>query len=345
MTYGPMGWGGPPPAPQPGVIPLRPLAAGDVVRGVFGTLGRSWRAVYGVTLAVTGGMLLLTAAAVGLPLLGFRDTLRTLDDRGSLPGEEAAALIVTGALVVLLLVCVGLYALSVLTACYAVAVSHAALGRPLTFRELWRQGRPRAWSVLGVQALTTLLFAVPVLLTYAALLAFFLTAVDREPGAGTMFALLGGMLLFFAMTVAAVFFAVRLIFAASSATLERSRPVAALRRSWLLTRGSWWRIVGISLLVSLIVSAVNQVVQMCVGVLAGVGIVLSAAPSDGEPSVAGLVAVLAVATVLAVAGYSLTAPLSYFATTLLYLDERIRRESLDLALAEAAGLPPHRPAG
>lgn len=345
MTYGPMGWGGPPPAPQPGVIPLRPLAVSDVVRGVFGTFGHSWRAVYGLTLAVTGGMLLLTVAAVGLPLLGFWDTLRTLDDRGSLPGDDVAALVVTGALVLLLLVCVGLYALSVLTACYAVAVSHAALGRPLTLRELWRQGRPRAWSVLGVQALTGLLFAVPILLVYGVMLAVLLTAVDGRAGAGTVFAVLGSVLLVLAMVVTAVFFAVRLTFAASSATLERNRPVAALRRSWLLTRGSWWRIAGISMLVSLIISAVNQVVQMAVGVVVGVGMALSSAPGSGEPSIAGLVAVFAVAAVLALAGYSVTAPLSYFATTLLYLDERIRRESLDLALAEAAGLPPHRPAG
>jgi hypothetical protein len=344
MTYGPVGWGGPPPAPQPGVIPLRPLAVGDVLRGMFGTFGHCWRAVYGVTLAVTGGMLLVTAAAVGLPLLGFWDTLRTLDARGSLPGDDVAALVVTGALVLLVLLCVGLYGFSVLTACYAVAVSHAALGSPVTFRGLWRQGRPRAWSVLGVQALTGLLFAVPLLLVYRAVFAVLLTAVDGRAGAGTVFAVVGAVLVFLALLVAGVFVSVRLTFAASAATLEQNRPVAALRRSWLLTRGSWWRIAGISLLVSLILSAVNQLLQTLVGVVVGAGMALSAVPG-GDPSVAALVGTVSVAAVLTVAGYSLTMPLSYFATTLLYVDERIRRESLDLALAEAAGLPPHRPAG
>lgn len=36
----PWGWGWPPPAPKPGVIPLRPLQAGDIFGGVFATMRR-----------------------------------------------------------------------------------------------------------------------------------------------------------------------------------------------------------------------------------------------------------------------------------------------------------------
>src|SRR5262249_56585201 len=44
--------------------------------------------------------------------------------------------------------------------------------------------------------------------------------------------------------------------------LEGSGPVDALRRSWPLVRGSWWRIFGITLLAGIVVAFIGGILQL-----------------------------------------------------------------------------------
>ena len=51
-TAGDSGWGGPPPAAKPGVIPLRPLGVGEILDGAVSTMRTYWRTVLGISLTV-----------------------------------------------------------------------------------------------------------------------------------------------------------------------------------------------------------------------------------------------------------------------------------------------------
>lgn len=115
-------------------------------------------------------------------------------------------------------------------------------------------------------------------------------------------------------------------FAASALVVERCSVATALRRSWSLVTGQFWRVLGILVLMSVVVSAALSLVAAPVSIgTIGVG-----------PVGAGDV------TLLATSGWvtgALGMPVTALTTGLLYIDARIRRERYDLTLARAAGDP------
>lgn len=112
---------------------------------------------------------------------------------------------------------------------------------------------------------------------------------------------------------------------------ERRQGLEALRRGWLLVRGSIWRILALLALYFLFSMIFGGILG---GLLAGAGIALMAW-SDSELV---LLVAQALATILIT---PLFAPFQFGAAGLLYFDLRIRHEGLDLSLAaaEAAGEP------
>ena len=53
MPQGGSGWGRPPMAAKPGVIPLRPLGVGEILDGAVSTMRTHWRTVLGISLTVS----------------------------------------------------------------------------------------------------------------------------------------------------------------------------------------------------------------------------------------------------------------------------------------------------
>jgi hypothetical protein len=129
-----------------------------------------------------------------------------------------------------------------------------------------------------------------------------------------------------------VWFGVMLSLAAPAVVLERQGPLRSLRRSWQLVRRSFWRVFGILLLAGLIVVLANSILELpfiAAGVLAGFGDALSGhAPG---------LAVTLVAAVGSIVAGTVTRPISAGVVVLLYMDMRMRKEGLDLALQTAAG--------
>ena len=119
--------------------------------------------------------------------------------------------------------------------------------------------------------------------------------------------------------------------------LEHAGVGGSLNRSTTLVKGTWWRIFGILVLVVIIVGVLGLILQ---GVF---GLVSLLAP-------AGLLR-QAIGGLLSAAVQAVLLPFSAIATTLLYLDQRVRKESLDLQLmAGQAGQvapppPPTAPPG
>src|SRR5437588_3485691 len=119
---------------------------------------------------------------------------------------------------------------------------------------------------------------------------------------------------------------VRLIISVPALLVEKIGPVRAIRRSWELVRGSWWRSFGV-LVVTLILELVLYLVflalfQALAAIIPGVGDDLRSALS-------------AIGTTLVSA---LIGPLAAIVVTLLYFDLRVRTEGYDLdQLAQQTG--------
>jgi hypothetical protein len=180
----------------------------------------------------------------------------------------------------------------------SVVVSEATLGGRIGPTEAVRRVAPRLAGLFGLTAVVVLAVALGLL----------------------------------ALLVGAVVVWVYLSLATPAYVLEGGGVRQALRRSVVIVRGSWWRTFGILLLamvVALMLSAVFAVLT---------GIVLASAPGlfgdflAGNLTTSGHI-VQGVGNLLAT---TVSAPIMSGAIVLLYVDLRIRREGLDVTLAEAA---------
>ncbi|PNV34296.1 hypothetical protein C1708_19815 [Streptomyces sp. DH-12] len=321
------GWGGPPPAAKPGVIPLRPLGVGELLDGAVSTMRTYWRTVLGISLTLA-----VLTEIVAVLLQGFvlddADT-EVLDDPSATFGE------LTDVMGDLLLSSAVLYGITLIgtvaaTALLTTVTSRAVLGRPVTTAEAWRDARPRILKLFG---LIILLGLIAVGAVAVGALPGILVSVSAGAEVGVGLTVLGLL----AAAVFAVWLMVRLSLASPALMLEKQGIVMAMRRSARLVRGSWWRVFGIQLLAAIIAYVVAAIIVIPFTFLA-------AAFSGGA---AGLLdtaggdigwTFLIISGIGSVIGSMITFPITAGVTVLLYIDQRIRREALDLELARAAGV-------
>ncbi|MEU1476059.1 hypothetical protein [Streptomyces sp. NPDC005760] len=322
------GWGGPPPAAKPGVIPLRPLGVGEILDGAVSTMRTYWRTVLGISLTVAVVTEVLVILLQGLVLNDSAGT-EALNDPSASVDELTRALGETmlGSTVVFLISLIGTVAA---TALLTTVTSRAVLGRPVTTGEAWRDARPQVPRLFGLIFLL-LLITFGVLAVGA--LPGILVAVAGSNGGGIALAVLGVL----GAGVVAVWLMIRFSLASPALMLEKQTIVKSMSRSTKLVRGSWWRVLGIQLLAGIIANIVAAIVVIPFTFLA--------AALSGE-GVGGFVngtgdlgwTFLIISGIGSVIGSMITFPITAGVTVLLYIDQRIRREALDLELARAAGV-------
>ncbi|GJF29356.1 hypothetical protein KNE206_20560 [Kitasatospora sp. NE20-6] len=334
-------WAYVPQVPKPGVVPLAPLTVGNVVSGVFTALQRYTAALFvplaWVALGSTAALSVYAAVAVSL----LRDVGDDLDAGGGLTGEHQALLTGTAIGGALLLVVALTAAHVVATATSTAVLRHAVVGRKASTRQIWAESRP----VIGRIVLSVLLVSVIVagIMLVSALPALLLGIATG----GTPLTVLA-MLLMVPGWLFATYVQVRLVLEVPVIVLEDMSATAALRRAWRLNEGAWWRSLGIPYLVNLIGSAVAQF-ALVPFVVVGVIVLLSSSHTpdaygaESVPSVAGIAGFAVCTAVGSLVTVMVTAPLTPLTNGLLYIDRRIRRESLDVTLAAAAGIAPWPP--
>ncbi|WP_231905058.1 MULTISPECIES: glycerophosphoryl diester phosphodiesterase membrane domain-containing protein [Streptomycetaceae] len=306
-------------APKPGVIPLRPLSVSDLLEGAVAAVRAHWRTALGVSLsvsvvvqaistAVNGAFFAHTANPYSLTTAGrYVDPGEALRSLRRLTAQAAVTSIV------------GMLGQVLAIALLTMVVSRSVLGRPVTFAETWRDARPQLGRLLG---LLLVVVVVPALGLGIGIVPGAIVADTGSVGAGIALVMLGGAI----ASAVVCWLAVSLSLSAPTLMLEKQGVRAALTRSFRLVRGSWWRIFGIGLLSGLLVFLLTALLQVPFTTIA-----LSAGPVGSWPN-------LVVTAVGAVIGTTLALPFTAGMTTLLYIDQRIRREGLDIELARAAGI-------
>ncbi|GAQ58657.1 glycerophosphoryl diester phosphodiesterase membrane domain-containing protein [Streptomyces acidiscabies] len=322
------GWGGPPPAAKPGIIPLRPLGVGEILDGAVSTMRTYWRTVLGISLAVAvvveiitvlvQGLLLDDAStdAIGDPNASFDEVSRALGD-----SMTASAVVYA----------VSLIGTVIATALLTTVVSRAILGRAVSPGEAWRDALPRLPRLFALILLMMVL--VVGTMVVGALPGILLAAAGGATAAGVALALVG----VFAGLAVAIWLGVRFSLAPPALMLEKQGIKKALGRSVKLVRGSWWRVFGIQLLGTIISNILAMIVVVP---FALVGAAFGGDGLNGftDPAVTYGWTYLIISGIGAVIGYMITFPITAGVSVLLYVDQRIRREALDLELARAAGL-------
>lgn len=196
-------------------------------------------------------------------------------------------------------------------------------GQPVSLLGAYGLGGRRILSMIAATVLLGLASLVAVGLPVGLLVLSLALAENSDPGPLLMLVPIVVMLVFLA-GIGMIFVTVRLILSSQAIVIEGLAPVAAFKRSWVLTRDSFWRIAGLSFLLGLIVSIVSMVIA---GTVQGsTMIVLLSDPSD--PSIVGLVQ--AVNTLSQYLVNILIFPIYGIFSTLLYYDLLVRREGSDL---------------
>ncbi len=176
------------------------------------------------------------------------------------------------------------------------AVTDVALGRPATIGSVLRETLARYLPLLGLVGLGILIFIGWII---AEIIGFVLLVL---PG--------------LAVFCAAIYLAVRWTLTVAAMMAEDIGPIRGLGRSWNLVSGSWWRTLGILLIVGILQTIISYGLFILFGVIAALF-------STGDFQ----------AAVVQVGGTLLTAlvsPITTIAITLLYFDLRVRKEGLDL---------------
>ncbi|MCX3060452.1 DUF7544 domain-containing protein [Streptomyces beihaiensis] len=325
------GWQGRPVAAKPGVIPLRPVGVGEILDGAVSTMRTYWRTVLGISLTVAAVTRLLTVLLQGF-VLNEATSSTALDNPDATPREVLDALggILIGSGVVAVVTLLGTI---VATALLTTVTSNAVLGRSVTIGSAWRDARPQVLKLLGLTLLLPLIASVIILVS---VLPGILVGVFGSADGGAALGVIGGL----CGVVVAIWLMVRFSLASPALMLEKQTVRKAMGRSSKLVRGSWWRVFGIQLLAGLITAIVSEIILIPFTAIAGavsgngIGGFLS---GDGHLGWAFLI----ITAVGAVIGSTITFPITAGVTVLLYIDQRIRREALDLELVRAAGLPSH----
>ncbi|NGY60706.1 hypothetical protein G7043_17390 [Lentzea sp. NEAU-D13] len=294
----------PPPGAQPtikpGVIPLRPLAVGEIVDGAITTMRRYPKLIIGAA-AVVAAITQILGLLVQLPFLSDLSSV-VAQDPNTLTQEQLVEQLtntltgfIGGTLISVVLVVIGTVFLS---GFITVIVGHAVLGKPVTFAQAWEEFKPRLLPLLGATLLSTLVIMVGLLLCIV-------------PGIWLW-------ILFALVTPALV--------------LERCGVGAAFGRSKALVNGAWWRTFGVLLLTAVIGWVISWIISLPFGLMGAA----STGFSD-DPGAALSAGSLVLSTIGGIIASTITLPFTAAVTVLVYVDRRMRSEGMDIELQRAAG--------
>ena len=331
------GWGPPPfqPVPaaaRPGIVPLRPLRLGEIYDGAFQAVRVNPAAMVGaaavVVTVMTAIQLALQTILTGSLGQFFETTFGDAGATGELNVDSASVVdaIGTTSLVLLASQAVSIVALAVLTGIATLVVGQAVLGRRTGGAELWARVRGRLLPLIGLTLLVGLVSAVlPLLLLAPGLLAL------------TVDTVLAVVLLLIGVPLCVLLFLwldVRLALSGPALLLEEASVREAFKRAWRLSSRGMLRLFGIRWLTIIIVAFTAAIVSapfQFVGTIffgnSSTDPFAAFTPTLPELLITGLGTAIAATIVY---------PFAAAVTALLYVDQRMRLEGLDVELARAS---------
>jgi MFS family permease len=300
--WGPWGGGAaaPPPDYKPGIVPLRPLSVGEILDGGFATIRRNPRIVFGFAFALAA---LVQLARLGLGW-GLSDVGGTISSSLPRSADGSRLVVTTGGLTATVAsFVIGQIFAALLAGVVTSVVGKAILGERPDGRETVRAVATRWWPLLWVSIVA-----------------------GGLPYAPVLFVVLGPLGIIPA-AVLCVYLWGKLALAVPALVLERLGVGRSIGRSWQLVRGAFWRVWGLRALAWLIVGIAGTALAVPFGFTA-----ISAVSAGHLPSTSALV----LATIGNGVVWMLTQPFLAAATTLIYVDRRMRAEGLDIQLTQAA---------
>lgn len=300
-----------------GLLPLRPMATGEVLDGAVNVTRAFPRPVlaFAAGIAIVSSLLdlVVTLTLLGPVSASSSQVTTSSDATDQLLGQAALS---TG-----LNLLVTLVTQAVMAGIMTAVVGRAVFGTSTTLQQAWQEVRPRIWRLIGL----SLLVGVAVYGSFfGGVVGFALLAATGALGAVV------GLLVLAGGAAASVWLYTRWSLAPACLVLEKQGIVPALKRSAALVRRSFWRVLGVLLLALIISLFVAFVVQLPFQIL-------GYSPFNGFSGTYHLTTQQAVlAAVSGAVASTLVAPFVAGVRAVLYIDRRMRAEGLDVALVAAS---------
>jgi hypothetical protein len=303
------------------------MTLGTILGASFRVLRRNPKPTFGLSLLIEGITVVVSAGVVALVFIFALGRITNATSNAS------ADTIANGSIGLILLaylvpVTLSVFGLAISQGIFSLEVARGTLGEKLTLGGLWRRSKGRMgaligwfWAVIGI-----------VLVLYI-ILVFLIAIVIAAGGAGgAVVGILLVVFLFLGAAVLAAWLVPKLSLVPPALMIERLTLGRAIARSWTLTRGYFWRTLGIELLVAVIINTATSVVTAPIEI---VFVALSGVLNQtGDHTTAIVIAVVVgiVSVVLIVVLGAVASVVQASTTGLLYIDLRIRKEALDLEL-------------
>lgn len=297
---------------RPGIVPLAPIGAGDIIDGAIKHVRRNPGPVLGAgAIAVASAVL----PAVLLSSLVFAGSWRRSTGVSAVLNDVALSAGVAG-----LGIGLGLLALGGIL---GPAVLAAVLGHRVTSDEVWGRVRHRLAPLVAGQILVGLVIVAP--------LAVALTIVVVMAQGTGVAAVFAAFVLFPLAGALSCWASGRLLFTAPAQIIEEIGIVASMRRAWALTRGRFWRVFATQVSIGLLAFIVFWFVQITLLLVGRVLLSMLELDPRSSESATSLLFTLAM-----LGAGALVAPVLASSSVLLYVDARIRAEGFDLDLRRQA---------
>lgn len=318
---------------KPGIIPLRPLSIGDIYQGAFAAIKTNARTMFGFTAALLGVALVISVginyAIINLALPSY---INADSPYASALGGAFGAFSQLGGTLLQGLATVLLSGLIV------VAVSRSVLGRVASSKEVWERTKSKFLPLIGLNIITSIISGLMMIIGIAVF--FVLLAgvastakTDREFLQDLGISLVGLLILMVVSALVSYYLSIKFSVASPAMVLENLGVFAAIGRSWSLTRGNFWRLFGINILTSIIISVVAGVFGGITSVIGAFSTVV--ASSSTNDFMGALSITFIIYMVMTAISLLITLPFSSSVNALLYIDLRMRKEGLDVELRNA----------
>lgn len=301
-------------------IALRPMTTGELLDRTFSMYRNNFVLFAGISalaaLTLVGGTILLTVLGITLPAAGAK-----FDPQTVLP---------TLGLYFLVLGLFYLIGASLATGATIYAVSKVHLAQPVTISESYRTVSPLLGRIILIVLSIILRMIGVFVLVYLVAIALTLAAASVLKGSrDTGAAIIVGILLIGTVVVGYIFVLrvyLKYSLSVQACVLEKAAAGQSLRRSAFLAAGSLGRVFLIYLLMGIIGFALGFVLQL---------------PGTLLARTSGLFVATVWQLAASFVATTLSFPISNIAISLLYYDQRVRKEAFDLQLMmEAIGQGP-----
>jgi hypothetical protein len=310
------------------------MTLGTILGASFRVLRRNPRPVVGFALIIHGVLAIVGVLITGNAINTFTSLLTNVS-QGGVPTAGQTGGIALAELAEFGVVALSLVGTQILQGIITVEVARGTVGERLPLRLLWARARGRILVLVGwAFALVGIVvgFAIVVTIITVVIVAAIAAGGGGNTGSGVAAVLLVIVLLLGGLFLG-LWFGVKLSLVPSILVLERLTLGKAMGRSWSLTRGYFWRTFGIEILVWVMLSIASQIIQSPVSIIV---LVVGGLGHPTGTSTAALVSTLSVGQVVTTLVGELVAAITGIiqtaSTALIYIDLRMRKEGLDLAL-------------